>query len=105
MAIKVPSGTISLAWIIRRVEMIGRPPMPTMLGILHNTPWWVFALFGTLTVLGIQGLRPRTLPIWRVMITPLLFLGWGVESLIVQSLSAPILLADWLITCAAAAAL
>jgi lysylphosphatidylglycerol synthetase-like protein (DUF2156 family) len=79
--------------------------MRTMLGILQNTPWWVFALFATLTVLGIQGLRPRTLPIWRVLITPLLFCGWGVESLIVQSLSAPILLADWVITCAGAAAL
>jgi hypothetical protein len=79
--------------------------MPTMLGILQNTPWWVFALFGTLTVLGIQGLRPRTLPIWRVMITPLLFCGWGIESLIVQSLSAPILLVDWVITCAVAAVL
>jgi len=76
--------------------------MQTILAILRNTPWWVFALLATLTVLGLQALRARTLPIWRVLITPLVFCGWGIESLIVQSLNTPILLADWLLTCAIA---
>jgi len=79
--------------------------MQTVLAILHNTPWWVFAVLATLTVVGVQALRARTLPIWRVLITPLVFCGWGVESLIAQSLSAPLLLADWLTTCVVAAAI
>jgi hypothetical protein len=73
--------------------------------ILLNTPWWVFALFAMLTVLGVQALRDRTLPVWRVLITPLVFCGWGLESLVVRSLDAPILLAAWLITCSVAGAL
>jgi hypothetical protein len=78
--------------------------MSTVIAVLQHTPWWVFAVFATLTVLGVQALRARTLPIWRVLITPLIFCGWGVESLIVQSQNAPLLLTDWLVTCAVAAA-
>lgn len=76
----------------------------TVTAVLQNTPWWVFAVFATLIVQGVQALRARKLPIWRVLITPLIFCGWGVESLIVQSQNAPLLLADWLVTGAVAAA-
>ena len=69
--------------------------MPSILDVLPNTPWWVFALFALLMWLGFQALRPRTLPIWRLLITPAIFIGWGVVSLALQSMSSPILIADW----------
>ena len=40
----------------------------TVTAILQNSPWWVFVVFATLTVQGIQALRTRTLPIWRALI-------------------------------------
>lgn len=74
--------------------------MPPIIAILQNTPLWVFALFAILMVLGIQALRERTLPIWRLLLTPVLFIGWGISSLALQSLSSPILLVVWPITAA-----
>jgi hypothetical protein len=62
-----------------------------MLNILQNTPWWVFALFALLMWLGFQALKPRTLPIWRLLITPAVFIGWGITSLA----ASPHLILDW----------
>jgi hypothetical protein len=78
--------------------------MPSILNILPNTPWWVFALFALLMWLGFQALRPRTLPMWRLLITPAIFIGWGVVSLALQSMSSPILIADWSIAAVVGAA-
>ena len=41
--------------------------------ILTNTPLWVFALLAYLIWQGSQSLRPRTQPIWRMLIVPLVF--------------------------------
>ena len=79
--------------------------MPSILNILPNTPWWVFALFALLMWLGFQALRPRTLPMWRLLITPAIFIGWGVVSLALQSMSSPILIADWSIAAVVGAAI
>jgi hypothetical protein len=69
--------------------------MSSILNVLQHTPWWVFALFALLTWLGVQALRPRDVPVWRLLITPAIFILWGVASLVMQSTSAPILVADW----------
>ena len=79
--------------------------MPSILNILTNTPWWVFALFTLLVWLGFQALRPRTLPIWRLLITPAIFIGWGITSLALQSMSSPILIADWSVAAVIGAAI
>jgi hypothetical protein len=79
--------------------------MPSILDILHNTPWWVFALFALLMWLGFQALRPRKLPIWRLLITPAIFIGWGITSLALQSMSSPILIADWSVAAVIGAAI
>jgi len=79
--------------------------MPRIVNILLNTPWWVFALFALLMWLGFQALRPRSLPIWRLLITPAVFIGWGATSLALQSMSSPILIADWSVTAAIGAAI
>jgi len=69
--------------------------MSSILNVLQHTPWWVFAVFALLTWLGAQALRPRDVPVWRLLITPAIFILWGVASLVIQSTSAPILVADW----------
>jgi hypothetical protein len=79
--------------------------MPGIINILQNTPWWVFVLFALLMWLGFQALKPRSLPIWRFLITPAVFIGWGVTSLALQSMSSPILIADWSVTAAIGAAI
>jgi hypothetical protein len=70
--------------------------MTQIVNILLNTPWWVFALFVMLVLLGVQALRPRTIPVWRLLITPGVFIVWGVISLILQpSVSSSFLWLDW----------
>jgi len=72
--------------------------MTALLNILHNTPWWVFVLFAVLLLLGAQALRTRTIPVWRLLVVPTVFIGWGVIGLIQQTTqSTPYLVADWLI--------
>jgi hypothetical protein len=71
--------------------------MTQIINILLNTPWWVFALFVMLVLLGVQALRPRTIPVWRLLITPGVFIAWGLISLTLQpSVSSSFLWLDWL---------
>jgi hypothetical protein len=77
--------------------------MPGILNILQNTPLWVYAVFVLLMWFGVQGLRPRTLPLWRLLITPAIFIIWGIASLAVRSISSPLVVADWAATLAAGA--
>jgi len=79
--------------------------VPSILAIVQNTPVWVFAIFGLLVWLGAQALRTRTLPLWRLLITPAVFIGWGIVSLALRSAAAPILVADWAIAAVIGAAI
>ena len=56
--------------------------MLTATRILTNTPLWVFALLAYLIWQGSQSLRPRTRPIWRTLIVPLVFLLMGLSRLV-----------------------
>ena len=56
--------------------------MLTVTRILTNTPLWVFALLAYLIWQGSQSLRPRTQPIWRMMIVPLVFFLMGLSRLV-----------------------
>ena len=51
-------------------------------GILIHTPPWVFALLVYLTWQGWQARRPRTQPVWRLLIVPLVFFLMGLSRLI-----------------------
>jgi hypothetical protein len=76
------------------------------LGVLQHTPWWVFALFALLVVLGIQALRPRVISLWRLLVTPTVFIGWGIFSLFLRlDVSAAPFVFDWLATALAGGAL
>jgi hypothetical protein len=71
--------------------------MPGPFTILQNTPPWVFALFALLVVLGVQALRPRTLPAWRLVAVPVVFSVWGLFTLATRSIESPMLFLAWVI--------
>jgi hypothetical protein len=56
--------------------------MQTAIRILVNTPIWVFALLAYLVWQGLQSVRPRTQPLWRLLIVPLLFFLMGLSRLV-----------------------
>jgi hypothetical protein len=70
--------------------------MPSLITILTHTPWWVFALCVLLVALGVQALRPRRVPLARLLIVPVAFIAWGIISLAMRSAGSPVLAADWL---------
>ena len=76
-----------------------------MLAIIQQTPPWVFALLALLVFLGVQALRPRDVPIWRLLLVPAAFIVWGVLSLMAKAAVSPLLGADWLVTAAIGAAI
>jgi hypothetical protein len=56
--------------------------MQLAIRILANTPIWVFVLLAYLIRQGSQAMRPRTRPIWRMLIVPLVFLLIGLSRLL-----------------------
>lgn len=66
--------------------------MPNFTAILTSTPWWVFLLLALLVALGVQALRQRSVPLARVFITPALFIGWGLSSLVTAAKATPFVL-------------
>ena len=58
--------------------------MQTATRILINTPVWVWPLLAYLIWQGWQGLRPRTQPIWRMLIVPLVFFLMGLSRLVLN---------------------
>lgn len=66
-----------------------------VLQIVTNTPLWVWPLMALVVWLGVLGLRPRTLPLWRLAILPavglvLSFVGIG------QAVRPALALVGWL---------
>lgn len=50
--------------------------------ILAQTPIWVFLVLAYLLWQGVQSLRQRTLPLWRVLVVPALFVASGVSRIV-----------------------
>ena len=63
--------------------------------ILTHTPWWVFAVLAVLIVTGIQALRPRIVPAWRLLIVPAIFIAWGIAGVSIRASAVPSLALDW----------
>jgi len=76
----VLSGTVQ----VRRSTKHGKE-MTNLTGIVQHTPPWVFALFAVLVWFGVQSLRDRTLPLWRILAIPAVFIGWGTTAVIAKS--------------------
>ena len=79
--------------------------MLTLQIILRNVPWWVWLLLAILIVLGLQALRTRRVALARVLVTPIVFLSWGLTSLVLRVSGMPIALLYWAVAAAAGATL
>jgi len=79
--------------------------MRALIAILGHTPLWVYAVLAVLVVLGVQALRARTLPLWRLLAVPVLFAGWGALSIALRALDAPAAGLAWLVFGVAGAAI
>lgn len=71
--------------------------MDTLARILGGAPWWVFPLLGLLVWLGMLRLKPRVVAPARLLVTPAVFLGWGVSGLIAKPLPFSLLVTMWLV--------
>jgi hypothetical protein len=79
--------------------------MQMAIRILANTPVWVFALLAYLLWLGWRSLRPRTQPIWRLLIVPLVFFLMGLSRLVMARDNGLEPLVAWLVSALLLAAL
>jgi hypothetical protein len=70
--------------------------MSSLFQIVVHTPLWVWPLFALVIGLGLLGLRPRTLPPWRLGILPLVGIGTSVSG-IVQSPRPALAFAAWFV--------
>jgi hypothetical protein len=58
--------------------------LPTALHILAKTPPWAFLILSYLVWQGLESLRARTQPFWRVLLVPAVFIAFGVSRIIVS---------------------
>jgi hypothetical protein len=72
--------------------------VPTAISILRGTPWWVVLLAAVLVWLGLRSLRPRVTTVGRVLVTPAVFITWGLASLTIRERSSTSLVLVGLIT-------
>jgi hypothetical protein len=78
----------------RRKELCRGVAMPSFLQIVANTPLWVWPLAAFVLWLGVQGLQPRIVPIWRPAILPLVSLATSLSG-IAQSPRPALAFAGW----------
>ena len=55
--------------------------MPSFFQIVANTPLWVWPLMVFVLWLGLQGLRPRVIPVWRLAILPVVGLATSLSGI------------------------
>jgi hypothetical protein len=70
--------------------------MDTFARIIGGAPWWVFPLLGLLVWLGVQRLKPRVIAPARLLVTPAIFLSWGLSGLVAKPLPFSLLVTVWL---------
>jgi hypothetical protein len=55
--------------------------MESLWKIVSGAPWWVYILFAYVVSIGIKAIKPRTVPVKRVVMLPLLFVAWSFYNL------------------------
>ena len=68
--------------------------MSFAIAVIVHTPFYVWFGFAYLVWQGVQALRPRTMPVWRVLLVPALFIASGVLPLFWRA-GGGLLLASW----------
>lgn len=53
-----------------------------ILDILIGTPWWVWVIFVYLIIVGIKALKPHTISLTKLAITPIILSFWLIYSLL-----------------------
>ncbi len=66
--------------------------MDLVVGVLSHTPLWAYTLFALLILLGLQARRPRTVTLRRLLVVPIVFIVWGLSSLVLGPAPTTILL-------------
>jgi hypothetical protein len=74
--------------------------MTQIVPILTHTPPWVWVVLALLLWLGMLGLKPRTVALPRVLLTPAVFITWGLVALAAAARSSPLILLDWAVLAA-----
>jgi hypothetical protein len=72
--------------------------MSQLIGILKGTPWWVYFLFFYLLYKGVQALHPRVIFLPKLFILPLIFIIWGLYSIVSFKLNSMVDVSLWLLT-------
>jgi hypothetical protein len=73
--------------------------------IFTHTPVWVWVLLAVLVAIGAQAMRPRIVPPRRLLITPAVFIVWGLIGLFAKPHFTAMLGVDWIVAAAFGAAL
>ena len=68
--------------------------MPSLFEIVAHTPPWVWLVMALVLWLGLQGLRPRVVPVWRPALLPLVGLSVSLSG-VAQALHPGLALAGW----------
>ena len=68
--------------------------MPSFFQIVTNTPLWVWPLMVLIVGLGVLGLRPRVMPLWRLAILPIVGLALSFVG-IAQAVQTGLVAAGW----------
>ena len=55
--------------------------MENLWKIISGAPWWVYVLLAYLVSIGVKSTKPRTVPVKRVVLLPLLFVAWSFYNL------------------------
>lgn len=70
--------------------------MEAVVQAIQHTPIWVWPLLALLIFIGVLALRPRNLPLPRLLILPIVFLGLSIFSMVSSALPLPEALGIWL---------
>ena len=68
----------------------------TMGAVLRGTPAWVYVMLAVLLAVGLLSIRSRTVNVWRVVISPAIFIAWGFSPFVFASNPTPDLAIAWL---------
>jgi hypothetical protein len=72
--------------------------MENLWKILSGAPWWVYILFIYVMTIGIKAMKPRIIPIKRIILMPILFVAWSLIGLYAKfQLGFPSLIVYWII--------
>lgn len=52
----------------------------SIIDILLGTPWWVWIVLGVLLIGGIKSLKTSVVSLWRLALTPFIFIIWSLYS-------------------------